>query len=120
MRRTVVIGAMSKWFMAALLMAALSSLAFAQSEPGPPMPPPPGKMEFTMQLPAGGMGGAFFHEEVGLGHKVVTGAPMTAIVTVTHDTTLSDGNTIHTENQSTEYRDSQGRVRREVPFKLVT
>lgn len=73
-----------------------------------------------MQMPAGGMGGAFFHEEVGLGHKVVTGAPMTATITVTHDQTLSDGNTIHTDNQSTEYRDSQGRVRKEVPFKLVT
>jgi hypothetical protein len=69
----------------------------------------------------GGMGGAFFHEEVGLdSHKVVTGAPMTATVSVTHDQTLSDGNTIHTDNQSTEYRDSQGRVRREVPFKLAT
>jgi hypothetical protein len=77
-------------------------------------------MMITMQGPGGGMGGAFFYEEVGLGHKVVTGAPMTATVTVTHDTTLSDGNTIHTENQRTEYRDSQGRVRREVPFKLVT
>lgn len=120
MRRTEVICAMSKWFMAAVLMAALSPLVFAQAEPAPPVPPPPAKMEFTMQMPAGGMGAAFFHEEVGLGHKVVTGAPMTATITVTHDTTLSDGNTIHTENQSTEYRDSQGRVRREVPFKLVT
>ncbi len=45
---------------------------------------------------------------------------MTATVTVTHDHAVSDGNTIHTENTSTEYRDSQGRVRREVPFKLVT
>ncbi len=77
-------------------------------------------MMVTMQGP-GGMGGTFFHQEVGLeSHKVVTGAPMTATVSVTHDQTLSDGNTIHTDNQSTEYRDSQGRVRREVPFKLAT
>ena len=74
----------------------------------------------AIQGPGGGMGGAFFHEEVGLGNKVVTGAPMTATISVTHDQTLSDGNTIHTENQSTEYRDSQGRVRKEVPFKLAT
>ena len=73
-----------------------------------------------MQGPGGGMGGAFFHQEIGLGDKVVTGAPMTATITVTHDQTLSDGNTIHNENQSTEYRDSQGRVRKEVPFKLMT
>jgi hypothetical protein len=76
-------------------------------------------MMLSMQGP-GGMGGAIFHEDFGEGRKVVTGAPMTATITMTHDTTLSDGNTIHTENQSTEYRDSQGRIRREVPFKLAT
>jgi len=116
--RAEVVSATSKILFAMLLMAGLCVLATAQ-EPGPPPPPPPGGM-ITMQGPGGGMGGAFFHEEVGLGDKVVTGAPMTATITVTHDQTLSDGNTIHTENQSTEYRDSQGRVRKEVPFKLVT
>ena len=100
----------------AALLAALSSLAVAQNEPAPPPPPGPGVM---LSFP-GPHGGAFFHEEVGLGDKVVTGAPMTATVTVTRDQTLADGNTIHAENQSTEYRDSQGRVRREVPFKLAT
>lgn len=95
------------------LLAALSGLAFAQSEPAPP-PPPPGGFEGPH------MAGAFFHEDVGLSNKVVTGAPVTVTFTVTHDSTLQDGNTIHTENQSTEYRDSEGRVRREVPFKLVT
>ncbi|HKD83885.1 MAG TPA: hypothetical protein VKB58_03975 [Terriglobales bacterium] len=119
MRRSVVISA-TNWFLTMLLMAGMSVPALAQSEAAPPPPPPPGGMMITMQGPAGAMGGTFFHEEIGLGHKVVTGAPMTATITVTHDTTLSDGNSIHTENQSTEYRDSQGRVRREVPFKLVT
>ncbi len=109
----------SKLLAVAAFMLAMMGLAAAQAEPGPPPPPPEGGMMITMQGPGGG-GGAFFHEEVGLGHKVVTGAPMTATVTVTHDHALSDGNTIHTENTSTEYRDSQGRVRREVPFKLVT
>jgi hypothetical protein len=119
MKRSVAIGA-TKLFLGILLMAGMSTLAFAQSDAAPPPPPPPGGMMITMQGPGGGMGGAFFHEEVGLGHKVVTGAPMTATITVTHDQTLSDGNTIHNENQSTEYRDSQGRVRKEVPFKLMT
>jgi hypothetical protein len=114
-KKFVAIGAVSKCLLVGLLMAALPVLAIAQNEPGPP--PPPGGM---MGMPGPGMGGAFFHQEIGLGDKVVTGAPMTATITVTHDTTLSDGNTIHTENQSTEYRDSQGRVRKEVPFKLVT
>jgi len=118
--RTVVFGAASRWLLLGLVIVGLSALASAQDEPGPLPPPPPGKMEFTLQMPAGGMGGAFFHEEVGLGDKLVTGAPMTATITVTHDQTLSDGNTIHNENQSTEYRDSQGRVRKEVPFKLAT
>jgi hypothetical protein len=108
--------------MTAALLAAVSTVALAQSEPVPPPPPgPPGaNVFFSAHGPGGGFGGAIFHEEVGLGDKVVTGAPMTATVTVTHDQTLSDGNTIHTDQQSTEYRDSQGRVRREVPFKLVT
>jgi len=112
--------AISKWLFVGLLVAALSVLAIAQNDPEPPPPPPGGPGMMGMPGP-GGMGGAFFHEEVGLdSHKVVTGAPMTATVSVTHDQTLSDGNTIHTDNQSTEYRDSQGRVRREVPFKLAT
>jgi len=111
----------SRLLLAAALLAALSGLALAQSEMAPP-PPPPGEAGVMIQVqgPGGGMGGAIFHEDVGLGNKVVTGAPMTATVTVSHDQTLSDGNTIHTESRSTEYRDSQGRVRREVPFKLVT
>ena len=66
------------------------------------------------------MGIGFFHEEMGEGHRVVTGAPMTLVQTTTRDTTLADGNTIHTENGATVYRDSQGRVRREVEFELVT
>lgn len=92
-----------------------STLVMAQSEPAPP-PPPPGGPE--MHGP--GMGMFFHHEEIGEGPKVVTGEPMTATVEVTHDSTLQDGNTIHTQNQSTVYRDSQGRVRREVPFEFMT
>jgi hypothetical protein len=103
----------SKLLAIAVFMLALVGLAAAQNEPAPPPPPPDG-------LGMMGHGQVFFHEEVGLGNKIVTGEPMTATLTVTHDSTLQDGNTIHTENQSTEYRDSQGRVRREVPFKLVT
>jgi hypothetical protein len=100
------------------LFISASTLAMAQSEPAPPPPPPPGPgIMLGMHGPGGG---AFFHEEIGDGPKVVTGAPMTAVVEVTHDSTLQDGNTIHTQNQSTVYRDSQGRVRREVPFEFMT
>jgi hypothetical protein len=72
----------------------------------------------TMQVGPGFAGGSF-HEEVGEG-RVVKGAPMTANVTMTRDTALADGNSIHTENQTTIYRDSQGRVRREIGFELNT
>jgi hypothetical protein len=95
-----------------------STLAMAQDEPAPPPPPPPGA-GMTLALHGPG-GGAFFHEEIGDGPKVVAGAPMTAAIESSRDTTLSDGNTIHHENQTTVYRDSQGRVRREVNFELAT
>jgi hypothetical protein len=95
-----------------------STLVMAQDEGAPPPPPPPGP-GMTLSLHGPG-GGAFFHEEIGDGPKVVAGAPMTAVIESTHDNTLSDGNTIHRDNQSTVYRDSQGRVRREVSFELAT
>ncbi len=114
MKNSVTLGAVSKWLLMGSLVAGASAIAVAQNDPGPP-PPPPGMMMGMHE------GGVFIHqEEIGEGHKVVTGAPMTAVTTSTRDTTLSDGNTIHTQNQSTVYRDSQGRVRREVPFDLVT
>lgn len=95
-----------------------STLMVAQDETAPPPPPPPGP-GVTLSLHGPG-GGAFFHEEIGDGPRVVAGAPMTAVIESTHDTTLSDGNTIHRQNQTTVYRDSQGRVRREVNFELAT
>jgi len=99
------------------LVIGLSAMSVAQGEPGPPPPPPGGAGMLMMQGP--GFGG-FFHEEIGDGHKVVTGAPMTAVINTTRDTSLADGNTIHTDNTSTVYRDSEGRVRREVQFELNT
>jgi hypothetical protein len=52
--------------------------------------------------------------------KTVTGAPLTAVVVVTRDTTLADGNKIHNESQSKIYRDTEGRVRRELTVDLLT
>jgi hypothetical protein len=98
------------------LFMAGSTLVMAQDEPAPPPPPGPG-MTLSLHGPGGGM---FFHEEIGDGPKVVAGAPMTVVIDSTHDSTLSDGNTIHRDNQSTVYRDSQGRVRREVSFEFAT
>jgi hypothetical protein len=94
----------------ALLMTAVG---YAQS---PPAPPPPHDGLFI-----GGPGGAggMMGSEFGDG-KTVTGAPLTAVVVVTRDTTLADGNRIHNESQVKVYRDSQGRIRRELGVDLVT
>ena len=102
-----------------LLMLGLASFAMAQSDtPAPPPPPPPGAMLMTMH---GGPGaaGVMMHEEIGEG-KVVTGVPLSADLVVTRDTTLADGNRIHTESQTKVYRDADGRVRREIGFELNT
>ena len=57
--------------------------------------------------------------ELGEG-KVVTGIPLTAQIVVTHENTLSDGNHILRTTQTTVYRDSQGRVRREMTVDMGT
>ena len=106
--------------MLGLLLVGLSCFAAAQSEPAPP-PPPPGTFHGMTAGPMGGMGamGGMMHDGMGEG-KVVKGAPLSADIMMTRDTTLADGNRIHTENQTKIYRDASGRVRREVGFELNT
>jgi len=50
----------------------------------------------------------------------VKGAPLSGDFTVSRETVLADGNRIHNESQSRVYRDSEGRVRREVGLDLAT
>jgi hypothetical protein len=52
--------------------------------------------------------------------KTVTGIPLAAVLVITRDTTLADGNKIHRESQSKVFRDAEGRVRREVGLDLAT
>jgi hypothetical protein len=92
-----------------ILTSVLTATVVAQSAP-----PPPAHDTFFMGGPGGMMGGGFDD------NKTVTGAPLTAVIVTTRDTTLADGNTIHHESQSTIYRDSEGRVRREVGIDLAT
>ena len=102
-----------------LLLLAAVSIAAAQSDAPAPPPPPPGAMIMTAG-PGGAHGvGFMMHDEIGEG-KVVTGVPLSADLVVTRDTTLADGNRIHTENQTKIYRDTDGRVRREIGFELNT
>jgi len=95
------------------LLPGLVSLAAAQSD-APAPPPPPGAMMMHGPGPIGMM-----HDEIGEG-KIVTGVPLSADLAVTRDTTLADGNSIHTENHTKIYRDADGRVRREIGFELNT
>jgi len=101
----------------ALLVIAVASMAAAQSDAPAPPPPPPAHDVMWMGGP--GPGGDMMHDGMGEG-KVVKGAPMSGDLVVTRDTTLADGNRIHTENTTKVYRDSSGRVRREIQFELNT
>ena len=89
---------------ATLCLAMMFALAASAQEPGPPPPGPDGP---AMMHGPGGPGGP------GEG-KTVAGIPLTAQITVTRENTLADGNHILHTSQTTLYRDSQGRVRREV------
>jgi hypothetical protein len=80
---------------------------------GPP-PPPPGGGFMGGPGPMGGPMGDI--GEV----KPVKGAPLSAEIVVTRETTLADGNHIRNESQSKVYRDSEGRVRREMNVDLAT
>jgi hypothetical protein len=113
--------AISTWLFFGLLLVALSSLAAAQSD-APPPPPPPMAGAMMIQGPGPGGPGMMFHQEFGEGleNKVVTGVPLSGDLVVTRDTTLADGNRIHTQNTTKVYRDADGRVRREIGFELNT
>lgn len=94
----------------AMVTLVVVALAAAAQEPGPPPPPSsgPGHM---MEMHGPG--------EPGEG-KTVTGIPLTAQIVVTHENTLADGNRISRTSQTTLYRDSQGRTRREVTIDAGT
>ena len=95
---------------AATLLFGVSAVRAQEPPPGsPPEGPggPEGPMGPRMEL----LGFAEMHPG-----KVVTGAPYTATAVTETKQTLSDGNTIDRKVQSTIYRDSQGRTRRETTF----
>lgn len=100
----------SKVLLLIALMASMRADLAAQSD-GPP-PPPHGMM---MHSPMRDM----MHSDIGEG-KQVKGAPMTAELVVTRDTTLANGTHIHNVTQTKIYRDAEGRTRREIGVELNT
>src|SRR5258707_14936771 len=74
-----------------------------------------------------GEGGAFFENHIELlgfggglhGSKVAKGAPFSAVAVSETTQTLADGNHINRKTQTNLYRDSQGRVRREVTLPAI-
>lgn len=107
MRETMTLRPLPGMLAAVLWLGVASASA---QEPGPP-PPPPGAGNVMIVRSPGG--------EPGEG-KVVTGIPLTAQFTVTRDTTLTDGNKIHRTTETTLYRDTQGRTRREMNVDVGT
>jgi hypothetical protein len=69
------------------------------------------------QGPRGGWGGFGGHEAESLIRgAAVTGAPFSAVQVTTHQQTLANGNVIQKQEQTSLYRDSQGRVREETTW----
>ncbi len=95
-----------------------AGIARAQEAP-PPLPP---HVVMMMQDgPVGDFGPPPFSERIELlgfgemhGGRVVTGAPFSAVAVSETTQTLADGNHISRKTQSNLYRDSQGRIRREI------
>jgi hypothetical protein len=96
----------------------LVSAGLASAQKTPP-PPPPDAMMIDGPGGEGGPGMPGDHAELlgfaGMhGGKVVTGLPFSAVAVTQTTHTLADGNKITRTIQSNVYRDSQGRVRKEV------
>jgi len=96
-------------FAAALLFGAAT--VRAQEPPSGPPPEAPGGPDGPMGPRMELLGFAEMHPG-----KVVTGAPYTATAVTETKQTLADGNAIDRKVQSTVYRDSQGRTRRDTTF----
>jgi hypothetical protein len=95
------------------------SVGLVQAQEAPP-PPHPGEMMHG-GVPGGDMMPPPMGDRVELlgfegmhGGKVVTGAPFSGVAVTESSQTLADGNHITRKTQSNVFRDSQGRIRKEV------
>ena len=101
-----------------VLAGGLLAMAGGLRAQEPPPPPGPGP---DMLMPGGPMAGRV--EILGFAEmhpgKVVSGAPYSAVAIVETKQTLSDGTTIDRKTQTSVFRDSQGRMRRETTMPAV-
>jgi len=107
---------MSRTWIFGVLIAVLSAAYPAQAQEPQPGPPPHHGF-----LPGGSMGERMEilgFEEMHPG-KVVAGAPYSAVKTTESVQMLSDGTTINRKILTNVFRDSQGRVRREVTMPAI-
>ena len=117
--KSMILASAGNWLLLGLALVGLTAFAAAQSE-APAPPPPPHDMN-VMFGGGPGMGVMMGMAHAGMEEgKLVKGVPMSGEMVVTREQTLADGNSIHTQNQTTIYRDSEGRVRREIGFELNT
>ena len=93
----------------------------ARAQEAPPSPPPPHTVVMVQAAPEGDVMFGTFGEGMELlgfggmhGGKVVTGAPFSAVAVSETTQTLADGNHITRKTQTSLFRDSQGRIRKEI------
>jgi len=94
-----------------LAVVALLCGAAAHGQAPPPGPPP------GFVLSGGPI--EYSHFEMGLSGKTVTGAPYSAQIAIQRNQTLSDGTHISQQHSNAIYRDSAGRVRREMSLPAI-
>jgi hypothetical protein len=111
---------MNRRLIAKLSLAVVLYAGIARAQQAPP-PPPPHAADMMQGGPEGDFGPPPFGERMELlgfggmhGGKVVTGAPFSAVAVSETMQTLADGNHIARKTQSNVFRDSQGRIRREM------
>lgn len=103
---------LKKGIFSVLMGALLCGPGLLSAQDAPPPGPPPGHGPFGPRMEILGF------EEMHPG-KVVTGAPYTATTLIETTQTLADGTNINRKIQANVYRDSQGRVRREMTLPAI-
>jgi hypothetical protein len=107
-----------KWIFSVLMGALLGGPAILSAQEPPPDAPPPHGDWMHGHGPLGPRMEILGFEEMHPG-KVVTGAPYSATAVIQTTQTLADGTNINRKVQSEMYRDSQGRVRRELTLPAI-